>query len=578
MITKEELEKLSKENLIELILEMSEFLSEDQHRACSQIMAEYWTDKETNSYDGFQTRMSDEFVSEKMAQIKTWMQEINEGELYLDVEEYEDYSDSYWDRDWITEYYDNQGIGDKLMFMIGFAGDCLNDRRYPEANFIYEWLWEMLVSGDDEYCDPAGLEELAENKIIRTDLKQLALHTLYADYQVQNLEQRAENIYRHFAHYSFRKLHIEEMFQVGREELPEKTKFWEDWITLLQKKSGNVESRLLQEAVLYNSGVKGLAEMADIHGTMHPSLYLAVMAEYDKKHDYKSIEEVGQRAMEKLDKNLVIRSEVAQKAAYAASCLMHTEKMMEFCWESFCSDLSEKNLLRLYGTAEMAEQYQTKCEELLAERENVKVGDYAGDGELERNAVSDDAWYTLHFYCGDFQFVKQASKNPHRSLGWSSRYIGTGIRLFLLYLYETPLPSKAAAAVAGYLDCFGSAEKSEQLYFERIITEESRTHKVSVFWNYFQRWKTYYPMSDVEKKSYLAWAEQIVYKRADAIVSGQYRRHYGEVAILLAIVAEIKEAMGLSGEKNRIFAEYKKKFPRHSAFQAEMKEYFGIKN
>lgn len=32
--------------------------------------------------------------------------------------------------------------------------------------------------------------------------------------------------------------------------------------------------------------------------------------------------------------------------------------------------------------------------------------------------------------------------------------------------------------------------------------------------------------------------------RADAIVGGQHRRHYGDVAVLLAMVADIKEGMG----------------------------------
>ncbi len=49
---------------------------------------------------------------------------------------------------------------------------------------------------------------------------------------------------------------------------------------------------------------------------------------------------------------------------------------------------------------------------------------------------------------------------------------------------------------------------------------------------------------------------------------------YGESAQLLAIVGEIKESMGSSGAKAPIFAEYKRKFPRHSSFQKEMKTYF----
>ena len=39
MITREKLKKLNKENLIELILEMSELLTENQNRKYNQIVA-----------------------------------------------------------------------------------------------------------------------------------------------------------------------------------------------------------------------------------------------------------------------------------------------------------------------------------------------------------------------------------------------------------------------------------------------------------------------------------------------------------------------------------------------------------
>lgn len=40
MITREKLKKLNKENLIELILEMSELLTENQNRKYNQIVAD----------------------------------------------------------------------------------------------------------------------------------------------------------------------------------------------------------------------------------------------------------------------------------------------------------------------------------------------------------------------------------------------------------------------------------------------------------------------------------------------------------------------------------------------------------
>ena len=118
--------------------------------------------------------------------------------------------------------------------------------------------------------------------------------------------------------------------------------------------------------------------------------------------------------------------------------------------------------------------------------------------------------------------------------------------------------------------------RKDLLEFETEIQRECQEHKVTEFWNYFQRWKTYFPMEETEREKYLTWAENIVYKRADAIVSGQHRSHYGEVAALLAIVGEIKEDMGMQGAKRYIYEQYRKKFPRHSAFQGEMKNYFNI--
>lgn len=570
----QKIKELSKENLQDIILNMMGLLSKEQ-REKLEVMIEACTTEKGKI--PLTERMSQEFVDEKMELLRNWMSQIDEGELYLDVDEYEDYSDSYWDRDWITDYYDNQGIGDKIEFMIRFAQDCVDDQKYQEANDIYEWLWEMSVSTDPEYeCDPVDLESLSENKIIHADLEQLALLTLYADYQIQEPENRAEDIYLYFFHYTFRKLHIQDMFCAGREELDGTEQFWEDWITLLQTKSGEEESRLLQEAVLYQEGIDGLVKMADKNCDVHPSLYLSAMQEYNKKHEYLQIEKTGERALEKIDSKLIIRSRIALMAAYAASCLGHAEKQMQFCWECFRSDSTDRNFLRLFGTKKMAEEYGMRGREVLCSRERGNPVACVRNAELEKNIIGDYGYYMLSFYMGDFQKVKAVSKNPQGSLGWSGSFIRYGIRLILLYLYEKPLPSKAAAGIAGYVGFPDGNDLSLQMDFEREIVEESRRLKTSTFWNYFQRWKKYFQLSEEEKNKYFTWAEEIAYSRADAIVSGQHRRHYGEVAELLTLVAEIKEGMGEPGAKQMIFQEYKKKFPRHSSFQAEMRSYFGV--
>lgn len=57
---------------------------------------------------------------------------------------------------------------------------------------------------------------------------------------------RAEDLHLYFSFPAFRKLQIEDMFYVGRENLTGTEKFWEDWIALLKTKSGDTEGRLLK--------------------------------------------------------------------------------------------------------------------------------------------------------------------------------------------------------------------------------------------------------------------------------------------------------------------------------------------
>lgn len=137
---KKELEDLGKEKLQKIILDMAEFLTREQRQKLETLIENSVPVRAVAETNQKSARMSREYVDEKMEQIRTWMRQIDEAELYLDAEEYEDYSVSYWDREWVVEYSDNQGVGDKLMTAIRFAKDCVDDQQYREANEIYEWI------------------------------------------------------------------------------------------------------------------------------------------------------------------------------------------------------------------------------------------------------------------------------------------------------------------------------------------------------------------------------------------------------------------------------------------------------
>ena len=190
------------------------------------------------------------------------------------------------------------------------------------------------------------------------------------------------------------------------------------------------------------------------------------MDEYEKGHTYEKIEETGERALDILDPCIKIRGEVALRAAVSSSVLQYEEEMMRFCFEAFRSDSNVKNYLRLFGTEKMAEEYGIQAAAGLKEENRGNQHYNYRSTELAKNIIDDYEYYRLCFFTGNFAKVKEASKNPKGSLGWSMSFARYGISLFLLYLYEKALPSKAVSCVAASI---GVADTKDEKLFQYVI-------------------------------------------------------------------------------------------------------------
>lgn len=92
---KQKLKELSREKLAEILCKVTDILSEDQYKELEIMVEEAAIDCANVKEFPVMVRMSQKLVEEKLSQIKGWMQQIEEGELYLDTEEYEDYSRGY---------------------------------------------------------------------------------------------------------------------------------------------------------------------------------------------------------------------------------------------------------------------------------------------------------------------------------------------------------------------------------------------------------------------------------------------------------------------------------------------------
>lgn len=191
----------------------------------------------------FKRLIPDEKVKEKLSDIKRIFTKIENGELCLLAEGYEDYSNGYWSSDWIWEYEDNEGIGRVIEEAVLFAHDCMNDCRYEEAVAIFKLVMDTQIFVEDECGGDSfelSLEEMVDEKLVGVNLKVLALDVLYSSYQLQTATQRASVLYSYFTYPYFKEVHIEDIFSIGREELRDTDIFLQSWIDFLMQQSGEV--------------------------------------------------------------------------------------------------------------------------------------------------------------------------------------------------------------------------------------------------------------------------------------------------------------------------------------------------
>ena len=78
-------------------------------------------------------------------------------------------------------------------------------------------------------------------------------------------------------------------------------------------------------------------------------------------------------------------------------------------------------------------------------------------------------------------------------------------------------------------------------------------------------------LSHGQQEQVLSWCLDVAQQRVDAIVGNQHRRSYPKAAMLIAACAEVLRLRGKGGEADALLDDVRNRFPRHRAFQADLK-------
>lgn len=496
-----------------------------------------------------------------------WCGIVGDGELVLSCHGYEEYGDSYWDRDWVTEYDDPYGMGQKLERFYEIAEQCVYDRDYQTAISIYDALGTLEIPAYDEDSGDGydlSIVELNSEKLTNLDLKRIASLTLYSQYQISEPEKRSEEIYKYFYESIYQKIKIEDMMSAGTEPLEGIDEFMDSWIIYLRKQDHKFTARLLKEAVMYKDGQDGLLHEAKRCAVTHPGLFIEVLESFYAAEAWERLAREGQEALLLMDCDMQIRGKAARLAAAGARGIGDKAGEKESYFKAFYSEMSTENYLRLITCDEITKEDRESAEQLLQKHGKNRAGKLKNSGAYyEENdkmqyRMTGPNYLELRFLSGEYKEILSECKKQQEDLGWSGNFINEGVPMLLMLLCRGGFNGRAMKAIVSELEReFGYSQKYGEPAFENLICI----------------WKKQVELDDILASEILSYLQKTIDGRVAAIVSGGHRNSYYKAARLGAALGEAEESMGILRAKERRIHKYFEQFPRHRAFKEEMKAY-----
>ncbi len=303
----------------------------------------------------------------------------------------------------------------------------------------------------------------------------------------------------------------------------------------------------------------------------HPSIYKEILCNAD--HDLNKKVEIGLQALEQIDKNYKIRSEIALQVAEYAHVL-GKQDVVENCWlESLRSNTTALNYLRISlesSDKQLRDEAYELCDIYLEQMRGKKVyGDEVG--ELASNYLSPSGYNYLLFFHGKIEQLLDEKMNSKEPLGWSLTFMKEGISILLLLLYkETKMQTGTKKMLEQVVHTMNFSKEQYRIGMEECSVDMS---DLDLFWNRFCMWKQDIVISEQLQKKIIKKLDTLVASRVEGIIGKNRTNYYGECAQFIAALAEVKESLGLLESKNTLLLEYKKRYPRRSSLIAQLKEY-----
>jgi hypothetical protein len=521
----------------------------------------------------------------------TASQLIQQGDLLAEIEdlaremEHTSQEADHWEgrHEW-DDYYDYDGedslgpyrdLVEPFVELFDRAAAAFDYGEFSLARAAHERLFELLEIEDD-YGRGVSLSDLPN-----VEADEAIARYLRAVYETEETARRPQMLWHRMQMvedwlFRFRPM-VSDLIQISPRPLPDREQFLADWIAFLrtqQAPSGGTADAWLREAVGLAQGPSGLEALARAEGQTRPRAYLDWFTALEREGQYQEVVAAAQEALQALPARLPIRAAIADHLCAAAAQLDQPEILRLGRWEAFAAKPTLSRLLDLWDVTEEEAERTALMQRAVkymrdyranppARREEMLID---GDGLEKRVRIDASTLAHACLLASDWDAAHQLAAQGN-VLGWSSSesHQGLVVAAFLVLLAGQPLealPSNLAEFWQASLTYSAGSWSWEYAQETAIHERLTRT--------YTERFATA-ALSAGQQKRFLPWCLKVAQERVNAIVSNQYRGSYDKAAVLTVACAEMLRLRDNETAADKLVNGVRGRFPRHSAFQREIK-------
>ncbi len=563
---------MTKDQLKELIHRFAYSILEEKRGEFLKIFESVGNDRTDDIMDTF-----DE-VQDNYCIIKKGLEQICNGEKCLGREYHES---EWWELDEGTvSYTDRDGVITIIASAITFIHECVENKSFDKGYDIAKILSQMEISDGEDYDSlyypHLCLKDLFDNNLLSVSFEQMVTDAVFLSYMNNDLDKRAEAVYTMM--HSLQKFNcaLEDIKDLGNNELPEFKQFLPKWMEYLCRKDELSDENLtvVQDMLDDDELVLNYAQK---YAKAHPGIYEHIMEKGLKSKSARDMVSIGLNALEMISPKYKQRGMVALKTAEYAVKDNQTD-VAEMCWlDAFKSDSCFINFSRIMMLCDN-DEYKKEAKKIYSKVAGKKLQNhnkayYIKINEKDEKYVSIKEYFMILFFEKEFEKVWKDGMNEESVIGWPFTFLKEGLALFLMLLHGNDNYLAGMDAILEMvLESYNF--QSDKYYWRNKLEDDC--YKTN-FYEILCRWKKNISIDHDVINAWLKTIGNIIERRIDKVIKEKRTTYYKECAALVVAYGEVLGSIGVDNAKANIIEKYKNEYPSKWAFHSELDELWGMK-